>query len=294
MSFVWRDGSRFTPRMLYDFERLAAAFAAEFPGFRLFATSALRLHSEQVALFLERFVVQSTGVGPFGDVRWWDGRRWVRVRGPGTVAPPGTSNHEFESTGYGAVDVRDNGKDPGVTIAGNARSNWMRANCSRFNFEPEGYQFREPWHLKYVGPLWAGVPGGAGDGTGGAVAPPTDDDDDDTEGQDMNNSGFWYSDTGSAGPTDTVVYLIANPVSGWWHEYSNGPGLGPMPGGYNNGVAAAFRTGSFQRITASHARTIRRSLDALRSRVVDGSLRVEINAGDLGYSLDDPTSYTGT
>jgi len=163
IAFVTRDGCRFTPRMSFDFERLAAALRAAFPGVELHASSALRTYEEQEAIFRDRYVVQASGNGPYGDVRWWNGARWVRVKSGGTVAQPGSSNHEFESTGYGAVDVYDSASDAGVTVAGTVRAKWLRAHAAEFGFEPEGYGFAEPWHLKYVGDLWGSLPGGGDD-----------------------------------------------------------------------------------------------------------------------------------
>src|SRR5690606_30156675 len=59
-----------------------------------------RTISEQRKFFLQRYEPRSSGSGPYGDVRWYNGKRYVRVRGA-AAAIPGTSNH-----GLGlAVDV---------------------------------------------------------------------------------------------------------------------------------------------------------------------------------------------
>lgn len=59
-------------------------------------TSALRTHAQQVALFTSRYRQQAVGSGPFGDVRYWNGVRYVRFSPAGSVAVPGspTSRHE--------------------------------------------------------------------------------------------------------------------------------------------------------------------------------------------------------
>lgn len=44
-------------------------------------TSAGRTYQQQVDIFLSRYEPQGKGSGPFGDVRYWRGVRYVRVRG---------------------------------------------------------------------------------------------------------------------------------------------------------------------------------------------------------------------
>jgi D-alanyl-D-alanine carboxypeptidase len=67
-------------------------------------TDSYRPRSVQDEIFLDRYRPQATGSGPFGDVRHYNGRRYVRVKGY-AAAIPGTSNH-----GWGrAVDITDMG-----------------------------------------------------------------------------------------------------------------------------------------------------------------------------------------
>lgn len=132
------------------FGRLKAAFERQFPGVTLHVYSGYRSDEEQARIFLSRYRPQVSGVGPYGDVRWWNGVRYVRYSGEGTVAQPGTSNHR---SGH-AIDIRDSGSDAGVTVAGNARSNWIRTNAYVYGFNPAGYGFSEPWHVEYVGDPW--------------------------------------------------------------------------------------------------------------------------------------------
>lgn len=75
------------------------------------------------------------------------------------------------------------------------------------------------------------------------------------EEQEMNNAGFYYT-----AANGNIVQLICNTTSGWFHEYGQGTKGAAMPGGYNNAVAAAFRTGSFASITESHAKEIKKTL----------------------------------
>lgn len=102
-----------------------------------------RTLAEQERFFFERYEPQSVGGGPYGDVRWYKGVRYVRVRGA-AAAIPGTSNH-----GWGlAVDVNDYGMVGQfdyprrvATFPILAKHGWT---------ETEGRSvIQEPWHLVY-------------------------------------------------------------------------------------------------------------------------------------------------
>lgn len=160
IEYVYRDGSRLTPWMLFVIDRANTEFRALF-GCDLLVTSGIRLHQEQINIFLDRYRQQDTGVGPFKDVRWWEGKRYVRVKGPGTVAPPGRSNHEIQGS-KAAVDLRDSGRDAGVASGGNVRANWLRANATRLGLIPSGYGFGEPWHYD-IPNIFRAAPTPAGD-----------------------------------------------------------------------------------------------------------------------------------
>lgn len=56
----------------------------------------------QTETFLRRYTLAASGVGPFGDVRYWNGLRYVRTNGA-PAAVPGTSNHGWAC----AADVAD-------------------------------------------------------------------------------------------------------------------------------------------------------------------------------------------
>lgn len=110
---------------------LQAAFLARFdePLRPTSAADGYRSYDSQVRAFLGRYAPQATGVGPFSDVRYWQGRRYVRVSGA-SAAVPGTSNHGWAI----AVDFAD------VGATGGARWDWLMDAAPRFGF---------------VNPLWA-------------------------------------------------------------------------------------------------------------------------------------------
>lgn len=90
----------------------------------------------QVQTFLRRYRVQAIGSGTFGDVRWWQGRRYVRHSSAGAAAVPGTSNH-----GWGlALDF------------GPQSRGWVQRNGARFGWHwptwaRSGASY-EPWHIE--------------------------------------------------------------------------------------------------------------------------------------------------
>lgn len=101
-----------------------------------------RTLAEQERFFFERYKKQATGDGPFGDVRWYKGARYVRVTGA-PAAIPGTSNH-----GWGlAVDVDDFGA---YGTSGNARSRAVTPILEKHGWtDDEGSSIGEPWHRVY-------------------------------------------------------------------------------------------------------------------------------------------------
>jgi hypothetical protein len=122
-----------------------------------------RDYEDQVRLFLSRYRAQPTGAGPYRDVRWWNGVRYVRVNPGGTVAQPRPDAPHVRGA---AADFHDSGADAGVSMANNQRSNWLRANAPRFGLLPVGYGFGEPWHYENPADPWdapapASLPGAA-------------------------------------------------------------------------------------------------------------------------------------
>ena len=111
------------------FKKLASAFKNA-TGYTLLITSGYRTYAQQKSLY----------------DRWRAGT----FKAP-SVARPGTSLHESGR----ALDIRDSGSDAGVTVAGNVRSNWIRNNAAKYGFQPNGYNFGEPWHIEYQGNPWS-------------------------------------------------------------------------------------------------------------------------------------------
>lgn len=104
-------------------------------------TSAGRTPAEQAALFLANYVRRawnplrpSWSRGPFGDVRWWAGRRYVRVTAV-QVAPPGSSYSRHEKGD--ALDLPDTG--PRAWIKANGAAHGWFATVAG-----------EPWHYEHV------------------------------------------------------------------------------------------------------------------------------------------------
>lgn len=65
---------------------------------------------------------------------------------------------------------------------------------------------------------------------------------------------------------NTWNYAVLNTGSGFYHEFGNGVGQGPMPASYLDQVQAAFDTASgFDAITAAHAAVIRDACAAVRA-----------------------------
>jgi len=161
------DGQRVQVDVASAYNNLNAAFRAAF-GLVLHVKSGTRTYDEQRAIFLSRYTPRTSDNGPYNDVRYYQGVRYVRISSAGTVAVPGTSNHEEDGPiGPRALDIYDSGSNAGVTSAGNARSNWIRSNASKYGFNPAGYNFGEPWHIEFTGNFGGGSV--AGGETGGDI-----------------------------------------------------------------------------------------------------------------------------
>ena len=136
-SYVTINGQRVQTAVAAAFEKMRAAFKAEF-GLDLLVSSGTRTRAEQEKLY----------------------RAWVnREPGASLAAAPGRSNHEEGGPrGPRALDLRDSGRDLGVTRIGTVRSNWLAANAPKYGFTPAGHFFnpREGWHYEYTGSLGGG------------------------------------------------------------------------------------------------------------------------------------------
>lgn len=119
--------------------RLTAAFGRE-----IRVTDSYRPYVTQERIFTQRYAPQATGGGIYGDVRFWNGVRYVRKPGTAAAAVPGTSNH-----GWGlALDLAD-----GVNTGTGPAWDWLQANAAHYGWtnpawakNPRTY---EPWHWEY-------------------------------------------------------------------------------------------------------------------------------------------------
>lgn len=150
-TYVWRDGARLTPWMLYVITMLDADLSRAF-GVHVIVTSAIRTYAEQEAIFRARYVTAGNVNGRrVYDTRVWKGVRWYRISSAGTVAVPGSSNHEIQGD-KAAVDIRDTGSDAGITVASSKRGRWIREWCrSKGLLIASGDGFGEGWHFDVPG-----------------------------------------------------------------------------------------------------------------------------------------------
>ncbi|UVK61361.1 endolysin [Microbacterium phage Gingerbug] len=170
VTYVYRDGQRLTPYMLYQINRLDADCRRLF-GVRAIVSSAIRTYEDQKAIFLDRYVTAGNVRGRrVYDTRWWSGQLWYRISSAGTVAAPGSSNHEIQGS-KAAVDLRDSGSDGGLATMGSARSNWLRANAGNYDMVPSGFGFGEAWHYD-IRNIFNPVPGAP---AGGGISVPKED-----------------------------------------------------------------------------------------------------------------------
>lgn len=109
-------------------------------GWAMELTDSYRPRTVQETIFLDRYRPQATGSGPYGDVRYYNGRRYVRVKGA-AAAIPGTSNH-----GWGlAVDITD------VGGFNSARYRALTATAREFGWSnAAGKTINEAWHWEYT------------------------------------------------------------------------------------------------------------------------------------------------
>ncbi|WQY99834.1 hypothetical protein [Microbacterium phage MO526] len=149
--YVYRDGQRLTAWMFYVITLLNRDLLAAF-GVHVIVTSAIRTYEEQKRIFLERYVTAGNVRGRrVYDTRWWNGVLWYRISAAGTVAVPGSSNHEIQGQ-KAAVDIRDSGADAGITVASSVRGRWIRDWCRRTGLLiASGDGFREGWHFDVPG-----------------------------------------------------------------------------------------------------------------------------------------------
>ncbi|QCG77499.1 endolysin [Microbacterium phage DizzyRudy] len=268
--FVFRNGSRLTPYMFYQIERLNFDLKRLF-GVEVIVTSGIRLHQEQIDIFLKRYVTAGNINGRHVyDTRVWNGVRYYRISREGTVAVPGFSNHEIQGN-RGAVDLRDTGSDAGITNKNSVRGRWFRANCRNYDMVMTGDSFGEGWHSDMLN-IFAAVPGGNPTPIPVPVPKPEEEEDDMPK-----NSGVWYKKDKS-----TYVYLVFNTGSGFAHEFSNGTNAGTMPGTYTAGLKASMDIAGWSEVTLGHANVIKSALAAVRPKDAPKEIELTIvNAAEL-------------
>lgn len=126
---------------------VALTAAAKKAGFTFVLTDSYRPRSVQERIFFQRYVQQNVGGGAYGDVRMYQGKRYVRKAGYASAATPGTSNH---GTGT-AIDIA--GINAGF---GNTPTNayqWLAKHASAYGWTNPAWaktrNFWEPWHWEY-------------------------------------------------------------------------------------------------------------------------------------------------
>lgn len=184
---------------LAAFGRLSDALVREGHP-RMVSKSGDREPQDQIDTFLSRYRAQATGSGPYGDVRWWNGVRYVRHSSAGPVAVPGNSNHEKR---------RANDLAYPYNSSGTAAHRRAKDIAPRYGITCEGLGFGEPWHWTFWGDLGAiNIP------AGGQTAKPahTDQSEEDTVKDAVIIS---YSDE-----SDPKRNGIVGAAPGFWHKFT--------------------------------------------------------------------------
>lgn len=254
--YVYRDGARLTPYMAYQVGRLDADFAKKF-DLHIKVTSGIRLPSEQLALWNSRYTL-NPGNKTIYDRRWYKGQLWYNISPDGTVAQPGTSNHEIQGT-KAAMDFADTGEDAGVSVAGSERSNWLRANAGKYGLIASGFTFGEAWHYD-IPNIYTAVPSG-----GGSSSLPSSR----KKRNNMSTGVIHTNGTDDKTRKGAIVDFEAGTFSpfGWF------------PVSYANGVAKGFGLEGSAPVTEGHYAQIKASAAAAASAA--GKLFVDINDADV-------------
>lgn len=143
-----------------SYERMAKEFNKVYGP--MLMTDAYRSYELQVKIFTERYDIRWIGRGPYGDVRWWNGKRYVRMRNA-AAAVPGTSNHGIGVAVDFASGINSSFSSP--------QHNWMKAHAGRFGWSnAAGRTINEPWHWEY-NPVNDSLIGTGGSGAGVIAGP---------------------------------------------------------------------------------------------------------------------------
>ena len=261
VTFVERDGQRVTPWMAYCIDRLSADMHSLF-GVWVRVRSAIRTYEDQKRIFLERYVTAGDVRGRrVYDTRWWNGRLWYRISSAGTVAVPGTSNHEIQGS-KAAVDLYDTGSDGGIATMGSARSNWLRANAWKYGLVASGFGFGEAWHYDVLN-IFNAVPGKpAGGGTSTPANPKR-------KKRNMSTGVIHTDDKSDSKRSGAIVDFEAGTFSpfGWFSV------------AYANGVAKGFGLEASGPVTRGHYDAIKATVAARAAAM--GKVFVDIADEDV-------------
>lgn len=127
------------PEAARAWEALTAAALAD--GITLKSVSSYRPLSVQIAIFLDRYVTYDTGSS---DSKVWNGRRYWKLPGVASAAPPGHSNHgKLLAVDTGSEEDGDAGPE---SLSDEALA-WLLANEEKFGFSHEIQT--ERWHIRY-------------------------------------------------------------------------------------------------------------------------------------------------
>lgn len=259
--YMWRDEARLTPWMAYQFDRLNADLQRLF-GVRLYGSSGIRTRTDQEYLFKLRYTTHP-GNRRVYDTRWWNGQKWYRIDPLGTVAVPGTSNHEIQGE-TGAIDIRDTGADAGIASRTSARGRWFRAHCHEYGMENEGDSFGEGWHFRMRG-IWR-TPPTAPAGTISKPATPAE-----KKRKKTMSVGVIYTNQGPANDKDRRGAIVD-------YEAGTFDPFGWFSASYANMVAKGFGLEAAAPVTSGHYDQIRQTIADKNKR--DGKLSILVSDGD--------------
>lgn len=136
---IMSTGHRARADAAASYERMALEFNKVHGPMTM--TDGYRDYESQERIFRERYRPQASGVGPFRDVRWWNGVRYVRVNNA-AAAVPGTSNHGRGTAVDFSAGINKSFSSP--------QYRWMNANAGQYGWDNRaGMTIREPWHWEY-------------------------------------------------------------------------------------------------------------------------------------------------
>ncbi|MDF2506270.1 MAG: hypothetical protein K0Q52_129 [Microbacterium sp.] len=147
-----------------------------------------REYEDQKRIFLERYVTAGNIRGRrVYDTRKWLGVTWYRISAAGTVAVPGTSNHESRRAADLAAPYNNRHS---------AAHRRLQQIAAQYGLKWTGINFSEDWHWEFLGLL-----GSIGFAAGAAAQTP------ETDGDDLNETQNYKLDA-------VFEALVAKPAGG--------------------------------------------------------------------------------